>query len=326
MVAGEVDVLPAERRDVGQQGVGDVFTVAAQPVDRAAEVDRVPERGGGRDQGQPARAVLLQLDGAVAQLPEPVEADGAAERVAGLALAQLRRGVPPERRLLEGSVANVAGIRRDGRAGAEQEHGCRDRPAEPSRCGIVSAMSVLDGLRVRLRPPGPNDAKARLALGHDPEIVRMFGGDTGHPLPPLTAPEVASWLDGLHTHPHAWIIEHEGRLLREVRLDGLNKHDRRARLAIGFYDPAKLGIGLGRETVSLILAHAFGRLELHRVDLRVLAYNMRAIRCYQSCGFVVEGREREAALVDGVRHDDVMMGILAPEFRAKCPDIGPRQS
>lgn len=178
-------------------------------------------------------------------------------------------------------------------------------------------MNSFDGPRICLRPPRPDDAAGRLALGHDSEIIRMFGGDTGRPLPPLTAPEVASWLEGLRAHPHAWIVEHEGRLLGEVRLDGLNQRDARARLAIGFYNPAKLGIGLGRETVGLILAHAFGALELHRVDLRVLAYNTRAIRCYASCGFVVEGRERDAALVDGVWYDDVIMAILAPEFRAR---------
>lgn len=72
-------------------------------------------------------------------------------------------------------------------------------------------------------------------------------------------------------------------------------------------------MGLGRETVRLILAHAFGALGLHRVSLRVVAYNTRAIRCYLACGFVEEGREREAALVGGERHDDIMMGILSRE-------------
>ena len=31
---------------------------------------------------------------------------------------------------------------------------------------------------------------------------------------------------------------------------------------------------------------AFGILGLHRIDLRVLAYNTRAISCYRRCGFV----------------------------------------
>ena len=50
------------------------------------------------------------------------------------------------------------------------------------------------------------------------------------------------------------------------------------------------------------------------MDLRVLAYNERAIRCYLSCGFVEEGRERESALVDGERYDDLIMGVLAHEY------------
>lgn len=110
------------------------------------------------------------------------------------------------------------------------------------------------------------------------------------------------------------MVEYEGRLLGQVRLDGLDAHDARARLAVGLYDPAKLGMGLGREAIRLVLAHAFGPLELHRVNLRVVADNVRAIRCYRACGFVEEGREREPALVGGERHDDVMMGVLAREF------------
>jgi RimJ/RimL family protein N-acetyltransferase len=42
----------------------------------------------------------------------------------------------------------------------------------------------------------------------------------------------------------------------------------------------------------------------------VLAYNTRAIACYRACGFVEEGGERQAALVDGSWHDFVIMSIL----------------
>lgn len=178
----------------------------------------------------------------------------------------------------------------------------------------MSVKPTIHGTSVILRPPRPEDAGQRLSLGRNAAVVRMFGGDTENGLVPLTQPEVLNWLHSLERHAHAWIVEHAGRLLGEVRLDGLHQHDRRARLAIGFYDPAKLGLGFGREAVRLVLRHAFGGLGLHRVDLRVIAYNERAIRCYRACGFVEEGRERESALVDGRRHDDVVMGILAREF------------
>jgi RimJ/RimL family protein N-acetyltransferase len=88
-----------------------------------------------------------------------------------------------------------------------------------------------------------------------------------------------------------------------------------AALAIGIDDASKLGQGLGREAISLVLGHAFGPMGLHRISVRVLAYNTRAISAYEKCGFVREGIEREAACVGGVWFDDVIMGVLAHEFR-----------
>ena len=178
----------------------------------------------------------------------------------------------------------------------------------------MTDLPFLVGSRVILRRPEPRDAGARLALGDDPGIVRMLGADP-RDLPEMNATAAQRWLDGLCAHPHAWAVEHDGRLLGEIRLDALDRHDGRAQLAIGLYDPARLGLGLGREAIRLVARHAFGALGLHRIGLRVVAYNSRAIRCYLACGFVVEGREREAAFVAGVRYDDVVMGLLAHEFR-----------
>jgi RimJ/RimL family protein N-acetyltransferase len=176
----------------------------------------------------------------------------------------------------------------------------------------MTDVLVLAGAAVVLRPPQATDVAERLALGNDPGIMRMFGAEsTGWPS--LTQATAAHWVEKIASHQHAWVVEHQGRLLGEARLDAVNWNDIRARLAIGLYDPAKLGMGLGRDATRTLMRHAFGTLSLHRLSLRVVAYNMRAIRCYEACGFVVEGREREAALVGGERHDDIMMGVLARE-------------
>ncbi|MBK8084447.1 MAG: GNAT family N-acetyltransferase [Devosia sp.] len=176
---------------------------------------------------------------------------------------------------------------------------------------------TLRGRRVLLRPASAGDLDARLSLGTDPDIHRMFGGSHSQ-LAPLTSQGAEHWLRGLLSHPHAWVIETD-RLIGEIRLDRLEPVDRRANLAIGILDPAALGRGYGPEAINLLLAHAFNSLGLHRVGLRVVAYNERAIRAYAKCGFVVEGCEREAALVDGVFHDDILMGILAAEFASSQP-------
>jgi RimJ/RimL family protein N-acetyltransferase len=123
-----------------------------------------------------------------------------------------------------------------------------------------------------------------------------------------------AWAHGHATNP--WIIEVAGRLKGEIKLHGINAQDRRASMAIAIYDPMRLGKGHGSEAIRLLLHHAFTELNFHRVGIRVLAYNERAIRAYQKCGLVIEGRERETAFVDDVWHDDLMMGILSKEFQA----------
>ncbi|NLG24638.1 MAG: GNAT family N-acetyltransferase, partial [Clostridiales bacterium] len=43
----------------------------------------------------------------------------------------------------------------------------------------------------------------------------------------------------------------------------------------------------------------------------------RAIRCYEKCGFQLEGRLRQDIYSDGAYRDLLMMGVLRDERRAK---------
>ena len=181
---------------------------------------------------------------------------------------------------------------------------------------MTKEIPELEGDRVRLRPFRRSDVAERLALGRSSEIVRSFGGDP-EGLPPYGEEEARTWVERNLAHPLCWAVDFEGHLLGEARLDGLDLHDRRARLATGLYDISQLGKGLGREVIGLVLSHAFGTLRLHRVDLRVLAYNERAIRCYRACGFVEEGRERESARVRDAWYDDIIMGVLARDYQSQ---------
>jgi RimJ/RimL family protein N-acetyltransferase len=175
-------------------------------------------------------------------------------------------------------------------------------------------LPVLKGERVTLRRPRPEDVNARLRLGFDPEIHRMYGGSRDA-LAQMTIELAKQWVSRLAGQDYAWTIEAES-LIGQIRLDHVNFVDRRAALAIGIEDRQRLGIGLGTKAILLVLDYAFSVLRLHRVSVRVVEYNTRAIRAYEKCGFVVEGREREAASVDGKWYDDVVMGILEGEYNA----------
>ena len=175
---------------------------------------------------------------------------------------------------------------------------------------------VLSGDRVVLRPLEERDVDVRRSYGWHREIERGYGHvrETG----PMTEAEAQRWYADLlaFRDEPSWIIEVDGRAAGGIFLHSLVVEDRRARLAIGLLAPALQGRGYGTEATMLVLAHAFGAMGLHRVDLRVLDFNVGAIACYRRCGFVVEGRERESCQVDGVWHDDVLMGILDREHLA----------
>lgn len=174
----------------------------------------------------------------------------------------------------------------------------------------------LQGDGFVLRRPRDGDALARLRLGRDAEISRMFGAGRLS-LNLFSLKEAEAWVARISAHATAWIID-QNALVGEVRLDNVNHADRRASLAIGIYDPGRLGKGLGTAVMKRVLAYAFDELALHRISLRVLSFNERAIAAYLKSGFSIEGRERESALIDGEWHDDIMMGVLAADFAAKC--------
>jgi [ribosomal protein S5]-alanine N-acetyltransferase len=176
----------------------------------------------------------------------------------------------------------------------------------------------LHGQRVLLRRVRPGDEADRLACGRDADAVRMYGGDADT-VRPFTAEDARRWYASQLEQPHGWVMEVEGRCIGSLRLHSIVRTDRRARLAIGIDDPMLRGRGIGTEAIRLVLSYAFDTLGLHRVDLRVLEYNERGIACYEKCGFVREGIERESALVGNVWYSDVMMAILEQEYRARAP-------
>jgi RimJ/RimL family protein N-acetyltransferase len=72
------------------------------------------------------------------------------------------------------------------------------------------------------------------------------------------------------------------------------------------------GQGVGQRLMAATLAHARSK-GLTRVELEVRADNARAIRLYESMGFVHEGRKRKGNRVDGVYCDSLTMALVWDE-------------
>lgn len=177
----------------------------------------------------------------------------------------------------------------------------------------VKLRPRFQGERLILRAPQETDKADRLDYGRDPEFRKMVGGDP-HTVPPLTPSEVDRWYRRVAEDELSWIIEFRQRCIGTARLNYQDKTNHRASYSIGIYGPSPWGNGLGTEATRLVLQHAFEVLKLHRVYLRVLTFNERAIRCYEKCGFVREGIERESELIGGEWCSDLHMSILEQEY------------
>jgi ribosomal-protein-alanine N-acetyltransferase len=192
------------------------------------------------------------------------------------------------------------------------------RVMEDGSVRLPTETPVLRTERLLLRPFEPSDLEGRRVLGRDPEIMQMFGGSPDFTEPvPMSDDEAQEWYDFWTSDPDPlrWAVEHEGRFIGTTNLHSLREDDRKAQFGIGLLDRRTWGQGLGGEITREVVRYSFEEVGLHRIGLKVFAHNVRAIKCYARCGFVEEGREREAAYVGGAWRDDVIMGILRSDPR-----------
>ncbi len=188
----------------------------------------------------------------------------------------------------------------------------------PDHDDATQPRPILENGSVVLRPPRPEDKEARLAYGHHPEFIRLDGDDPRR-LSPLTPEDIDRWYDLFRADPLRWIVAVEGRCVGFARFHKLQEHSRRAEYAVGLYDPAIWDCGIGTAATRLALRHAFETLRLHRVELRVVTFNARAIACYEKCGFMSEGIEREGAWVADAWQSDLIMSILEQDYARVSP-------
>ena len=68
--------------------------------------------------------------------------------------------------------------------------------------------------------------------------------------------------------------------------------------------------GYGQDSIRTLTRYLFDDLDAKRIQLEVVADNLRAIRCYKKCGFVEEKIRKAIYYIDGKYTDIIIMGIL----------------
>lgn len=97
-------------------------------------------------------------------------------------------------------------------------------------------------------------------------------------------------------------------------LHNLNEINRHASYGIFIGEKTFWNQGIGLEATQLCLDFGFNILNLNSIDLEVVEYNCRGIRCYEKAGFKQVGLRRKSFFYAGKFHDVLIYDILAEEF------------
>ena len=173
----------------------------------------------------------------------------------------------------------------------------------------------LEGESVVLRRHVPENLAAFRRWYRDPEVARLARYQDG----PMAIEEIDRFFQaraiGSESMAMAIHVRATDRLVGTCALSQMDGDNGSAMYHVTVGEKDAWGRGFGTEATRLIVDHAFATLGLHRVALAVFEFNERAIRSYASCGFVTEGRAREAIWRDGRWWDELSMSLLESEWR-----------
>ncbi|HEY8489914.1 MAG TPA: GNAT family protein [Dehalococcoidia bacterium] len=181
---------------------------------------------------------------------------------------------------------------------------------------------MIRGTSVQLRPLDPSDLEACLRWVNDPEVTRTLA--VRYPFSRLQEQEwleTAARLDPRAGHLTFAIETLDGRPIGSCGIHRVEWENRVCEIGIMIGEKDCWDQGYGTDAVRTLVRFIFWEMNLNRVELQVFDSNPRAQASYRKCGFVEEGRKRQAVFKGGRYHDVIIMGLLREEFQA--PEAAP---
>jgi len=179
---------------------------------------------------------------------------------------------------------------------------------------------TLGTARLLLRPLREADAPALFAIFSDPLVMRYWS------TPPWTSAASAQDMiardqktmpTGEHLRLGIERVDNE-ELIGTCTLYELNVQCRRA--GIGYVLGARhWGRGYMNEALLALLHYGFADLDLNRVEADIDPKNAASARILERLGFTQEGFLRERWIVDGVKSDTALYGLLRGDCLARIP-------
>jgi RimJ/RimL family protein N-acetyltransferase len=164
---------------------------------------------------------------------------------------------------------------------------------------------------VTLRPLREGDLDTLCRWRNHPEVCRFLSDRV------KTLDEATVWHHRVTGDPNNLLlgITADAVLVGYGIVENVNLHSGKCEIGIVIGEPGLWGKGIGRTTVTALLEHCFGKLQLHRVLAVIARGNGRAVALFEHMSFTHEGTLREATLIDGKHMDLLLYSLLKREYQ-----------
>lgn len=175
-------------------------------------------------------------------------------------------------------------------------------------------IKFLESKRLYLRPVEIEDADLIFTTLWDREARRLTGTQTV-----FSRQGVHQWIESVTSDSSRLdlliCLQKNDESIGDIAMMEIDHVNQNAIVRIAIFEKENWGKGYGTEAMSLLLDYGFHILNVHRIELEVFSYNVRAKKSYEKLGFKQEGILRDKLYYDGEFHDSIMMSVLKNEFK-----------
>lgn len=174
------------------------------------------------------------------------------------------------------------------------------------------------GKKVKLRAYKKEDTVLAYEYMNDNELKRLLVNKIPYP---MILEQEENWFKSLidSKDSYSFAIEdlETGKYIGGCGINQINWLNRIATVGIFIGNKNYWGKGYGTDAMNTLVKFIFEQMNINKVKLNVFDFNKRAKKCYEKCGFKVEGVLRQELFRDGKYCDEYVMGMLFEEWKEK---------
>jgi len=174
---------------------------------------------------------------------------------------------------------------------------------------------MYEGQKIRLREYRKEDIPLRLIYINDSEIAENLTPDIPYP---ITLHEEEKWFQSItaisDTYRFAIETFEDNKFIGGCSINDVDWKNGVATIGIFIGSKDHRSKGYGTDTMKVLMNFIFMQMNINKIRLSVYSYNEPAIKCYERCGFKIEGVLRQEIYKDGKHYDKIAMGLLKEEY------------